>query len=354
MKFYGELLVFILLLITNIRVFFVEQVKKDPLVSLAPFTFFLAILQIFSWGMDFFIGIGFIISLLVFLSNFHAMFRYSEQLFVDHYSPLMKTWAVFTTLLSSAAILGILFFIPADVNNNKNNIEETKTVLSGTFRTGFEKTTPFKKSNAVIYEYKNKSSDNSKSDDTPLIVYLSDKRSDTQYSNPYLKLLAKENFTVISADFYSKDCLWLHNFGDNKVFRRFVMCLQSISDPESFMMQREFYTYNSKLELEAITELTKKYYEPAKKIFIICDVMGKTAVEDFQKANPEIICGYLSLDSIPEYETPGYGFIQQTDPLLCWLLKKKKDSNFTITKIIIEKTKDAISASSIASEITEN
>ena len=54
MKFYGELLVFVLLFITNLRVFFVHHVRRDPLVVLAPFTFIVAIFQILAWGIDVF------------------------------------------------------------------------------------------------------------------------------------------------------------------------------------------------------------------------------------------------------------------------------------------------------------
>ena len=117
MKFYGELFTFILLFITNFRVFFVKQVKKDPLVSLAPISFFVSILQIVAWGFDLFTALAFIISFLVLISNFHAIFRYSENLYIDHYSPLMKFWAIFTTLLS---VFGSNSF-PTFVSTGSNN-----------------------------------------------------------------------------------------------------------------------------------------------------------------------------------------------------------------------------------------
>ena len=126
MKFYGELFTFILLFITNFRVFFVKHVKKDPLVSLAPISFCISILQIIAWGFDVFTALAFFISFLVLLSNFHAIFRYSERLYIDHYSPLMKFWAVFTTILSICAIIFNLIFYPVELNNNKLNVQENK------------------------------------------------------------------------------------------------------------------------------------------------------------------------------------------------------------------------------------
>ena len=149
MKFYGELFTFILLFITNFRVFFVKHVKKDPLVSLAPISFCISILQIIAWGFDVFTALAFFISFLVLLSNFHAIFRYSERLYIDHYSPLMKFWAVFTTILSVCAIIFNLIFYPVELNNNKLNIQENKIYKTGSFRTGFDKAKPFSFANVI-------------------------------------------------------------------------------------------------------------------------------------------------------------------------------------------------------------
>ena len=129
MKFYGELLVFLLLLLTNLRVFFVNHVRRDPLVVLAPFTFVVAILQIFAWGIDIFTTLGLLIALFVLLSNFHAIFRYIEYLYVDHYSPLMKVWAVFTIMITLVAMAGTVYFKPVEARNVDLGIKETKTFI---------------------------------------------------------------------------------------------------------------------------------------------------------------------------------------------------------------------------------
>ena len=109
MKFHGELLIFAMLMVTNLRVFFVRHVRRDPLVVLAPFTFILSILQIVAWGIDIVSAFAFILALLVLFSNFHAIFRYMESLYVDHYSALMKVWAVCTVSLSILAIAVLIF-----------------------------------------------------------------------------------------------------------------------------------------------------------------------------------------------------------------------------------------------------
>ena len=99
MKFYGELLVIILLLVANGRILFIKNAKKDSLVMLSPFAFLLSIIQILNWGVDIVTLLTLVLSILVLLSNFHALFRYSERLYIDHYSILMKFWSVLTILL---------------------------------------------------------------------------------------------------------------------------------------------------------------------------------------------------------------------------------------------------------------
>ena len=98
MKFYGELLVIILLLFANGRIIFLKNAKKDALVMLSPLAFILSIIQMLNWGLDVVIGLTLVLSVLVLLSNFHALFRYSERLYIDHYSILMKIWASITII----------------------------------------------------------------------------------------------------------------------------------------------------------------------------------------------------------------------------------------------------------------
>lgn len=359
MKFYGELFTFILLFITNFRVFFVKHVKKDPLVSLAPISFCISILQIIAWGFDVFTALAFFISFLVLLSNFHAIFRYSERLYIDHYSPLMKFWAIFTTILSVCAIIFNLIFYPVELNNNKLNIQENKIYKTGSFRTGFDKAKPFSFANVIISEFITKPSvktnsnnqnltntyyhqDTDKSKIDKVVLFVPDKRADTQYYKPYLQLLAQKGFVVYSADFFCKDGKWHHNLADLKPFRRFFLCLKSILNNQQFESQREYYTYNISQEIKAFSSIISKMYGKDCKQFIITDGMGKTALEDFMKTNPKNVIGTFYLDSVSEYKTAGYGFVEQTDPFLGKILNVKKDVEMYVPRILVTKTKTAI------------
>lgn len=367
MKFYGELLIILLLLLTNGRILFIKKEKKDSLVILAPFSLVLSILELISWGLDFTTLALLILSIIVFFSNFHAMFRISERLYVDHYSVLMKFWATITIILSLGILAGTVYFAPVEYDNVRLGVSEKMYRYEGSFRTGFTEASHFKIASLYLREFspaekmvkeieENDDTDLSPVTDSALpdlspvkdvVLFIPDKRADTYYYKPYLQFLAKEGYTVYSGDFFSKDCKWAHAFGDMKGSRRVVMLLDYFINKHIFMAQKEFYTYNSSLEIKELVNLISEKYEQNTKFFIITDFMAETAAEDFMKNNPEKVSGILDLQSIPEYETPGFGLIKQTDVILANILGFGRDSNGTETTAMVNATKNRIAAVSV-------
>ena len=347
MKFYGELLVFALLFITNLRVFFVHHVRRDPLVVLAPFTFIVAILQIFAWGIDAFTSLGLLISLFVLLSNFHAIFRYLERLFVDHYSPLMKVWAIFTIIVSAAALAATIYFAPVEQNprkikgseNQEVQISENQYLYSGSFRSGFSEAKAISAKTLILFEF----APAEKNDSQNVIVLLApDKRADTANYKPYLQQLAARGVTVYSADFYADDGQWLHSIGDKKILRRLIMVINSELNKTRFESQKEYYAYNISQEYSVLIPLLQERLGADKKFLLITDFMADIAADDFMKKSPESVAGILKLSSIEEYKTSGYGCIEQTDPLLALSLGLSRDRSLATPKLLAQKTVEAL------------
>lgn len=356
MKFYGELLVFVLLFITNLRVFFVHHVRRDPLVVLAPFTFIVAIFQILAWGIDIFTTLGLLIALFVLLSNFHAIFRYMERLYVDHYSALMKVWAIFTIMISAVALAATIYFAPVEGSARTRNYSVTPAYFKGSFRGGFDKAGAFSAKALTLFEFSPKDKATDSDSDTnantvtgdpdlpqDLIILLSpDKRGGTEHYKPYLGELASRGIRVYSADFYADDGLWLHNIGDKKVFRRIVMVLQSLINRQRFESQREYYSYNVSQEYEVLIPLLREQYGSDKKVLLITDFMADIAADDFTKKNPDLIAGVLKLSNIEEYKSSGYGCVEQTDPLLAMMLGLHRDKSLATPKLLADKTIDML------------
>jgi hypothetical protein len=343
MKFYGELLVFVLLFITNLRVFFVHHVRRDPLVVLAPFTFIVAIFQILAWGIDAFTTLGLLIALFVLLSNFHAIFRYMERLYVDHYSVLMKVWAVFTIMISAVALAATIYFAPVESSKRTLKISANPTYYKGSFRSGFEEARPFDSNALTLWEYGPEKNENGTPVSQNVIVLLTpDKRGDTVNYVPYLEQLALSGVQIFSADFYADDGRWLHSIGDKKVLRRLVMVIQSMLNRQTFEAQREYYSYNVSQEYEVLIPLLRSRFGADKKVLLITDFMADIAADDYAKKNPDVIAGVLKLTNIEEYKTSGYGCIEQTDPLLAMAQGLRRDKSLATPKLLAAKTVEVL------------
>lgn len=325
MKFHGEILIYLLLLLVNSRVYFPKNGKRDPIVAVAPFAFILSILQMISWGFGVFTGIAVVLSFLVMIVNFHAMFRYKDRVYVDSYSPLMIITATFTNLLTIATIVFAVIFAPAiEPYHKESKVTETTWNYTGSLRNGFVQSGHWDKVNATFYEY---SLFPELTNRSYAVLFMPDRRGDVISYKPFLKSLAEAGCTTYTADFYTSDCKYLHNAMDHKLFRRFFMIYESFTQSQKFTSQREFYTYNMSLEGEELIKSAKEKYGPQCKFFIITDLMGETAVSDLQKKYPDLITGTFSLSSVPEYKTAGYGCVSQTDPIVSFSLGVEKNKD---------------------------
>ena len=355
MRVIGELLIFFLLFLTNSRVLNVRQEKRDAMVILAPLSLFLVLLHILAWGLDIYNLYGLVLSVIVLLSNFHALFRYSENLYIDHYSFLMIFWTIVTSILSVGAIVVLIVFYPISYSNKKLNINETTTYYEGSIRSGFTEKTVFGRTNLILHEFTPVVAADTSSQEDLIIVYVADKRSETEYSKNYLQLLASKGYTVCSAGIYTDDIKWLGIKAEARFYRRMSMIIRSLFYSKIFALDHTKYTYNTTNELEALIPLLQEYYSQKEqysdslKFFIISDELGSDATEFFAKKNPELVTGYLLLNSISEYKTEGYGFITQTEPLLARILGNTRDTKGKIinkivadTEYEIQKTKEII------------
>ncbi len=340
MKFYGELLIIFILLIANGRILFIKNAKKDSLVVLSPLGLLLSIIQIFNWGLDAVTLLTLFLSLLVLLSNFHALFRYSERLYIDHYSILMKVWAGITILFALVLMAGTIFFAPVEYSNKKLGVEEELLRYEGSLRSGFEEASIINSANLFVTELKPQGKQDARTKDVVLLI--GDKRADTYYYRPYLQYLAREGFTVLSADFFCKDCRWRHSIGDLKICRRMAMLIDWFVNKDRFWRQKEFYTFNCLQEINELGRLVTELYGENTRLFIVTDVMATDAANDYMEKNPERVMAVYDLQTIPEYKTPGLGVIGQTDILTAMMLGQERDRDGEITKHMVMETKKKI------------
>ena len=320
MRFVADLLILSFLLLTNSRVLFVKREKRDVIVMLSPLSLFLSILLIFAWGVDFISLYLVFLSLLVILSNFHALFRYSANLYVDHYSGLMMFWAFLTILLSVFGIVITILFFPGQLQNKKLNVEETKYYYEGSFRNGFTEKTLFGKTNVIITEYTKNDEEENVEPSSNVILLIPDKRGDTQAYREYLQLLAQEGNRVFSADFFTEDAKYLETPGETRYTRQFLFILYQLLGRTDYYSQKEKLAYNITQEIEGALTILEKDFEITEPVFLVSDEMTAPASSLYKMKNRQKICGSFNLASASAYQTPGYGFITFNNPLMAKML----------------------------------
>ncbi len=320
MRFIAQLLILGFLLLTNSRVLFVKREKKDVIVVLAPLSLFLSLLLIFAWGVDFVSIYLVFLSILVILSNFHALFRYSANLYVDHYSGLMMFWAFITIMLSVFGIVVIILFFPGHLSGKKLNVEETKYYYEGSFRNGFSEKTLFGKTNVIVTEYTKVETDTQN-----VILLIPDKRGDTQAYTEYLQLLAQEGNRVFSADFFTEDAKYLDTPGETRYTRQFLFVLYQLLGRTDFYSQKEKLAFNITQEIEGVLDILEKDFEITGPVFLVTDEMSAPAGSLYKMKNRQKISGSFNLASASAYQTPGYGFITFNNPLVAKLLGYSAD-----------------------------
>ena len=359
MRIIGELLILFFLLLTNLRVLFVKREKKDSIVVLAPFSLLLVVIQIFSWGLDFLNAYILLLSLLVILTNFHALFRYSEKLYIDHYSGFMMLGATLTTLLTLFGIAVAILFFPGHFSGKKLGITESKHYYEGSFRTEFSEKTLFGKTNAVIYEFVPEISDDDSEQEhlqsqaqtqsqsfvpQKTLLLIPDKRSDTEFYESYLQMLASKGYRVYSADFFVKDSRWTENHAEIRFSRQFLLILYQLFGKYDLYSQKKLIEYNTTQEIEAAFSILQRDFDLNEPVFLITDEMTAPAGNLYKFRNPARISGGLNLASVSGYKTPGYGFIAFNNPLLAKILGISKDKDADEIEAVVDETMKAVEA----------
>ncbi len=347
-SFFGEILILFLMFLNCSRIFFLKYGKVDSLTILAPICLILAVLQITAWNADIFSFAILLISIFCFIINFRAFLRFINGLYVDHYSAGFKIGAILVILLCIFEAAVLFIFRPVILNQKELNVKETKVRLSGNFTSGFEKTNAFEVVSGQIRIIQPKEEEFFNGQK---VVLIADKRADSVEYIPFMQLLAQKGYKVYCGDFYARDVKWFRNFADFKILRKFCMQISYLQNPVKFDLQKEFYSFNTKKEIDAmlnfiLSEKPEKNSENEEKtennnensIYFIGDLMSDICFDDSEKEKPTEISGFFKLSSIPEYKSKGFGFVQQTSPFTAYLLKLEREPNLENLKIVAEKT----------------
>lgn len=339
----GEWLILSLLFLNCIRIFFIKYGKVDVLTVLAPVCVILSVLQIVAWGIYLYSAVILFISIFCFFTNFRAFLRFKAGLLVDHYSAAFKIGEVMVLLLTLGVGALLVYFRPGNTRPSDYSAEIKKIRLSGDFTGGFSESLPFQfaQGEVILVQPADERNFNGQS-----IIVMADKSATAAEYMPLMLNFAGKGFKVFSGEFYARDMKWCHSGADFKFFRRSMLFHDRLFDLKQFEMQKQFFTFNIEKEFGAMLKLVKDEtlrddgtFEP---VYLVGDWMSGIALPEFKADNADSVSGYALLTDFEEYQTPGFGFIQSTDPLLAYKMGLEKDLNFTAARTIAEKIEKQI------------
>lgn len=212
-----ELLILSLLLAVNARLFFVTRGQRDAVVLLAPVALFICILVFFAWDVTLLNGAIFILSLFVFFENFHGLWRFFNNLYVDYFHPLLWIASVVNILLVIALGLLVVMFRPVSTNPNLQ-VQERVLALTGSVQAGLrQRQRVFDSVDVMLLQLKPESNtenwteQGSRLKDTagveyhsssiPLVLWITDERTTVSRIKPLAMELASLGYEVVVADF---------------------------------------------------------------------------------------------------------------------------------------------------------
>ncbi|WP_407434345.1 hypothetical protein [Treponema sp.] len=339
---YGQMVVLFVLAITCARIFFVRNTRNDSIVLLSPFAFLILLAQAAAWG----IGTGevilFYLSLIVFAVNYRGFLRFSSNLYVDSYNVIFMILS--TIVLIVIILTGIFFFQNRPVVMDEAKIPVTKNVryFSGSADGGFAPAEKlFEMRNLTVTVYTPDFTRGNKENDT-VILFVPDKRAHVYNYEPYLMLLAKAGYKIYAGEFgFSTVPLNIKVKVNIGFLRQRLFFINTRSNPEKYFEKNpQFYDIYAR-EYEILSGIAARLEPSTKKFVVVADGIPEKSFSKILK--PARLLSCIGLSSVKEYKTNGYGFIEQTNPLLSFLkFNLKRDKHNHMPSLMVMETKKKI------------
>lgn len=341
--FLAQLLILFLLTLACIRIFIIRTAKVDTAVILTPVALFLSLLQFFAWGIDIQSILITILAALIFFTNVNALMRLWSHLYVDHYSGLFTAFTIFELILTLLLTGTTIWMRPVRCTPGDFTVIKTYQLLTGSFSAGFktseQKTvTP----SGIVYTFQSQNPGITTKKQTPLILFASGPNATTAQYEPYFLFLAQKGYTVMAADFYAKDMHWFSSVVDTRIFRRGYALFLTLKAPDKYKSHQKNFDANIQKEYIALAHFIRNEYGPEATFFIVGDEMNSNTVLSIINKFPKNTAGFFLLNTLPEYTTAGYGFIEQTDPWFGNIIGVNRDPSCFIPRYAANKTIDQL------------
>lgn len=358
--FLAQLLVLIMIFFCSVRVFFLKKARVDCFAVFAPLSLIVSVLILFFFDFSYISITILLLSLLVFFTNFRSVLRLHAQLIVDGYSPVFVIFSILNLIAAAVLTLFVVLLRPVKYRPEDFSAKKTYSILTGRLDNLRIRENYFlgEKFSGNLFLYEPSVSDeitNELYSSNPIVIFAPGIRSTSQNYEPYFLLLAQKGYKVLSADLYTPETNLLSKYSDgnfsksvieSKFFRRFAAIHLEKIDPKSAEELLKNEKELSTKKYEALTNLALKIFGEDKKVFYVVDEVDfdsiYAAMEKFNTESKTTVAGFFSMNRVDEYQTAGYGFIEQTDVLLAREKGLEREDKFFIPRYIANKTQKAI------------
>lgn len=352
--FLSQILVLILLLACGSRIFFLKNPRIDCFAAFAPIGFIISIINFLSFEVSFLNILIFFIALFSFFTNFRSVLRLRSKLIVDHYGNAFLISTIVELILIIFSLVFLILHRPVKLEPQKFNAEKTEYLLTGNTTSEIRIKTDFfkgQKTTGNLYVYAPKIAENDKINaeiysENPLLIFAGSASGPVLNYEPYFLFLAQKGFTVLAADFYTRDTKILgqnltdglfHKSSDSKFLRYFYAQVLKIFNAEKFSEIKSKEIPLAPIKYNSITKLAGGLFGTEKKIFYLSDGIDFDTIYSVIEQNKNASAFY-SLNRISEYKTSGFGFIEQTDPVFAAHFGLRRDSSLFIPRYAANKT----------------
>ena len=333
--FAGGLLILLLQLPIVLRPIFFKKPRIDAIVMFLPLSVIIMALYLFAFGLQIFSILLSILVLLIFFTNFRALLRFTNKLFVDHYSfPFCAASFLELILMIGMGIILVMYCPASDMElslnfDSKPEVLVTKTMYTGSAYRGMrERERFFDSTNAVLYTYSptaNSSQNEDVQKEDVVFLCIGGCCADTSDYAPLLRKLVQEGYTSLILETNADDIKFSSEIWDNSFLRPFMMRAIYKNEPERYKkLLDEFYS-KKLIEAQVLIDIARQKY-PDSKFYLLTD--------DFPT-------GMIS-GAFPEYtniplELDGCGFIALTKPIEAAFVRpdrwgrKNRAENFQLT-----------------------
>lgn len=311
-----ELMILAMVLIVNIRVFFVSRGKKDLLVILSPLALLVNLLMFFAWGIELFSSILFVFCVLVLLENLRSLWRLANGLLIDFYSPWLWVASVINILLILAIGFCVIVFRPATYYD-KLQVQKDVTFLAGSEITGLRVREKFEVPSVVVSRIY--PSDKNK-EDLPIVIYVTDPRTTCRRAETWASKIADYGYEVIVADY------------NVNVFSSLINRWKGVKKPEEFTVKNSKLSYKRLMEYKAVIKMLEETETQNRPVFLLGDglkenelslcMQQSTLVQGFVYINGKDSLGDFHI--LTDWEE-GFGPVKEHAPWMDFILHPGKE-----------------------------